>query len=476
MNSALIGVLILTLCMSNPDSTIFDARKVPRDQRIKLANSILGENDAPEVLKAYKNALKAYRSIFFLQREEEDEELISHLGRYDDALGMVCALDANQSGILARWLKVNETTLAAILEATSTEKVAFPFDENATRLPDATSPIVMKAFAIAKLIMAKANERAIQSDWDSAFEWNRRAQTIGRQLLGQPLLFYQQVAFGLETRALRQLLTFVCRCPSVRHRELLNDLMRRDRIASSDQDIYRVESLHSIDMIESVYEWLDGKDELGKTGEMLATMIESPLDNAPGIANRKPFQSIGELRSALQKSSADAAWENHERQVRLFADWRSRPFFERWKTRDRFSAAYWRLAESEPCLAILASWLEPTNYDYCEAAAIAQRHATICIFAVFDFMDRFGRLPKALSEVEQFVPCELLIDPFSGEVLKYKIDARLGAFTLYSVGEDQIDDHGLDAEFERGRRGDFVYWPVRKAEIPPLEELADDTE
>lgn len=264
MNSALFGIFIATLCMSNPDSATFDARTVPRDQRIKLANSILGKNDAPEVLEAYEKAIRAYLSIFSLPRDEENEDLISHLGRYDDALGMVCDLDASQSDILARWLKDNKTTLDALRQATSTDKVRFPFDENATRLPDATSPIAMKAFAMAKLIMAKANEMAMQGDWDSAFEWNRRAQTIGQQFSGQPLMFYQQMGFGIETLALRQLLAFASRCPSALHREILNDLTRRDRIVSSDQDTDKVESLHSIDMIESVYEWLDGKDKLGK--------------------------------------------------------------------------------------------------------------------------------------------------------------------------------------------------------------------
>ncbi|OWY71786.1 hypothetical protein B7486_08975 [cyanobacterium TDX16] len=462
--------------MSNPDSMSFDACKVPRDQRIKLANSILGKNDAPEVLEAYEKALKAYRSIFSLPRGEEDEELISHLGRYDEALGMVCELDAGQSDILSRWLKANKTTLDTLLKATSSDRVVFLFDENAARLSDATSPIAMKSFAMAKLIMAKANERAMQSDWDSAFEWNRRAQTIGRQLLRHPLMFFQQVGFSLETRALRQLLIFACRCPSVRHREILNDLTGRDRVDSSNQDTDKVESLHSIEMIESVYEWLDGKDKLGKTGEMLATMVEPQMNNAPGIANRKPFKDVDELRLALRESSVKGAWANYERQCRLFQKWRSHPFHVRWKTRDEFSSAYWRIVESEPCMAILHSWIEPTNFDYCEAAAIAQRHATICVFAILDSMDRLGRLPKALSEVEQFVSRECLTDPFSGETLRYKVDANVDGFTLYSVGEDQIDDDGLDVGFERGMRGDFVYWPVRRAEIPPMDDRANDNE
>lgn len=454
----------------------FDACKVPRDQRIKLANSILGKNDAPEVLEAYEKALMAYRSIFSLPRGEEDEELISHLGRYDEALGMVCELDAGQSDIMSRWLKANETTLDALLKATSTDRVVFLFDENAARLFDATSPIAMKSFAMAKLIMAKANERALQGDWDSAFEWNRRAQTIGRQLLRHPLMFFQQVGLSLEARALRQLLIFACRCPSVRHRKILNDLTGRDRVVSSDQDTDKVESLHSIEMIESVYEWLDGKDKLGKTGEMLATMVEPQMNNAPRIANRKPFKDVDELRLALRESSVKGAWANYERQCRLFQKWRSHPFHVRWKTRDEFSTAYWRIVESEPCMAILHSWIEPTNFDYCEAAATAKRHASICVFAILHYRDRHGRLPKALSEVEQFVSRECLTDPFSGEALRYKVDANVDAFTLYSVGEDQIDNDGLDVGFERGRRGDFVYWPVRKAEIPPMDERANDNE
>lgn len=475
MKPALLGVLITSLLMSDLDSSPFDARTVPCRERIKLANSILGKGRSSDALKAYEKSVAHYQSMFSVQGDGIDGELVTHLGRNDDCLGVAWDLDAKQSSLLSQWLKSNEATLDAIETATSSDKVCFPFDEGASRLSDAMSPIATQLVSLAKLVLAKANEQAIHGDWNSAVEWNRRARVMGLQMQGQPLMIYQQIGFSVESRALRQMLNFASRCPSLFLHDVIKELTDQIPAQPSDLDVGRIESVFTYDMIESVFDWLNGGNESGRTGEMLATMVGTSLGTAPGIADRNRFKDVDELRSALKKSSIEIAWKNFQQQCRLFDEWRSKPFHERWKTRAAFSGAYWRIVESEPCSSVLNAWFEPTNYDYCEAAADAQLHATISVFGTNEFMRRFGKLPDKLEDVEQVIKREFLVDPFSGDLLKYKVDVKNNDFTLYSVGDDQVDDGGLDVGFRRGVKGDFVYWPLKKVEFPPMEKpVADD--
>lgn len=72
----------------------------------------------------------------------------------------------------------------------------------------------------------------------------------------------------------------------------------------------------------------------------------------------------------------------------------------------------------------------------------ARSDATRSALAVLQVEDRRGRIPASLDEI----PADLLpdrpLDPFSGKPFLYKPDPDGGAFLLYSVGEDRLDDGG----------------------------------
>lgn len=70
-----------------------------------------------------------------------------------------------------------------------------------------------------------------------------------------------------------------------------------------------------------------------------------------------------------------------------------------------------------------------------------ERRMTLTAIAIKRFHLRNGRYPVALSELApQFLAAEL-VDPWSGQPLRYQLNAD-GTFTLYSVGEDGRDDGG----------------------------------
>jgi len=64
----------------------------------------------------------------------------------------------------------------------------------------------------------------------------------------------------------------------------------------------------------------------------------------------------------------------------------------------------------------------------------------IALTAVRLFQSKNGRLPKDFSEIAGLVPKELLIDPFSGKELRYRVEGS--DFYLYSVGYNGTDDSG----------------------------------
>jgi hypothetical protein len=52
------------------------------------------------------------------------------------------------------------------------------------------------------------------------------------------------------------------------------------------------------------------------------------------------------------------------------------------------------------------------------------------------------------------------MDPYSGEALIYRVTEN--GFTLYSVGEDFVDNDGQSFDWENGLGADHVFWPIPK--------------
>jgi hypothetical protein len=77
-----------------------------------------------------------------------------------------------------------------------------------------------------------------------------------------------------------------------------------------------------------------------------------------------------------------------------------------------------------------------------------------------------GRLPEKLEELGELVPKELLIDPFSGKQLVYRI--KDGDFCLYSVGVNGLDEKCEDTRepfrtnAEEDEPDDIIFHAPRK--------------
>jgi len=96
--------------------------------------------------------------------------------------------------------------------------------------------------------------------------------------------------------------------------------------------------------------------------------------------------------------------------------------------------------------------------------------ATRAVVAIRIYMlDHFGRLPATLHEVEETLPKDALIDPFSDDLLVYRPSDD--GFLLYSVGPNLIDDGGQQGQ--RWDQLDMVYKFPPEA-VKPFEVQGDE--
>jgi hypothetical protein len=100
---------------------------------------------------------------------------------------------------------------------------------------------------------------------------------------------------------------------------------------------------------------------------------------------------------------------------------------------------------------------EPKQAWHNEAMEMAQIRLLGCAAAIRLHQLRTGRYPARLEELNLGT---MAIDPFTGQMFRYKTDPRKG-FLLYSVGADRQDDGGWRAPVGQTSRGDLSLIPYR---------------
>ena len=84
--------------------------------------------------------------------------------------------------------------------------------------------------------------------------------------------------------------------------------------------------------------------------------------------------------------------------------------------------------------------------------------ATTALLAIFTYQAQEGWLPESLQQLVERLLQSVPLDPYSGKPLIYRINGD--DFTLYSVGEDFVDNGGVPCEWNDQSGGDHVFWPV----------------
>lgn len=101
---------------------------------------------------------------------------------------------------------------------------------------------------------------------------------------------------------------------------------------------------------------------------------------------------------------------------------------------------------------------------YLQTRAEASRRATQLSYGVHLFKARNGRWPASLDELPAEHRDFVRADPFTNEDLRYRADSN--GFTIYTAGENGIDDGGIHSPAggttKDSNSDDYVFWPPQK--------------
>jgi len=91
---------------------------------------------------------------------------------------------------------------------------------------------------------------------------------------------------------------------------------------------------------------------------------------------------------------------------------------------------------------------------------LANRRGNRILIALRRYKNKHDRWPQTLSEIQSFVPAEILIDPLNNGSFVYKLTDN--NFKLHSKGLNNIDDDGKRDQWGRKKTGadDWPIWPT----------------
>jgi hypothetical protein len=102
------------------------------------------------------------------------------------------------------------------------------------------------------------------------------------------------------------------------------------------------------------------------------------------------------------------------------------------------------------------------------------RRASRILIALRRHKNRTGDWPESLDEIRPLVPGEVLVDPTNNGSFVYKLTDD--GFTLYSRGENNIDENGQYKGSDPGEADDWLIWPPRGRESKSKDTGADSTQ
>ena len=103
--------------------------------------------------------------------------------------------------------------------------------------------------------------------------------------------------------------------------------------------------------------------------------------------------------------------------------------------------------------------------------SMAYRKGTLLMVAIKRYKDAFDNWPQNLTEIKTLATPDTFIDPLNNGEFAYKLTED--GFTLYSKGENGIDDGGeCETNFNKAWRkwetikDDWMIWPIKSKICP----------
>jgi hypothetical protein len=414
-------ILTASACLGGPPA--------PNPDRPVDYISWMNEGFGRQIKQRADNGAIAYAQAF--AAFDENDALVGRL-RGQDAR----AWSEADTRALRTWLERNARALELVASGAGKPKCYFELKSETGACLDTMIEWLPQARGVARALALRAELRLHDGDTAGAAQDLRTLLKLAHDVESQPMLIQYLVGVAVRALGLQTLRAAPTLGPDV-DVAALADAMREMPPVRSLNRALQFEEFAMLDMTQrrlkdrdgdGRYECLQLPAEMGSEAVMIAETPGS-FDEACGAVEAF-YAAWREVADDLPAARALA--------VRGGGEW----------------------AKVNPVLDVGGG--DYTHIVRIRLRAAAEQNATCCVLAMHAFKAREGRWPASLEELK--LDQALLMDPFSGEPLRYVL--REGEPVLYSVGDDGTDDGGKFTWRENGTpdwnaSADACYWPVK---------------
>ncbi len=378
-------------------------------------------------------------------------------------------LDPNEYKALQEWIPANKALLPTLAQAARCPYWWFEMKSDKGALSEAFTsasiggplsgiqvPYLENSRDCAWGTVALAKYRASQGDADGALQWLTDLHMLGMHRHRAGTLVDQLTGLAICTVSYDAVLDILSHC------QVEGSILKRtlDAFAARVPQIHvprfsEVEYLYGHDRIQRTF-----TDDGNGNGRLIPARLYEYKKRGP-LPYIRSIPYLDALRICLTHP-------NRRQTVQMFESYFAR-------VKELAQRTPWELhVEGSSYKEYLEDWLSGNYFLKDGFAAIAQciqigwrgrlsGEAIVSVLAVLTYKSQEGRHPESLHILrEKGLLPNVPMDPYSGAPLIYKVHGA--DFTLYSVGEDFVDDGGLPCEWNDESGGDHVFWPIARPE------------
>lgn len=358
---------------------------------------------------------------------------------------------SNEHPEIAEWLKKHRTIINMLLNASKIEQCRFPINFDAIGISDMMYRLgMMKRWA--HLLISAANNDMAEGHINQALEKYIAALRIGKHQYQQPSLIDFLIGASIEALSTNQLNRFIVAGDATEeHLNLIEQAtaeIKHDWISDWPR-IIDYEKLLAKNFWGTFYAVNpEGETRLNPGALKWETRTYLPESKKNDLVktywHKRLMKASTILRwfympSTPQKAGAiiDAAYERYYPITEPNSN-RTKDLREFSITSTKFNYRYMVGMQ----LYILEPFYHSTYRTYLQTLAL-QRGSRL-IVALRRYKNKNGNWPQSLDDIKPSTPEEIFVDPVNGGSFIYKLTDE--NFTLYSKGENGIDDGGLQDE------------------------------
>ena len=348
------------------------------------------------------------------------------------------------------------------MHASLKDRCYFPIQTDTTGLMITTERLnPFKRWA--QLLLRAGNNDIGHGRIDDALEKYLTVHKMSKHMYQQNFLIEQLVALSIEALSHSQMIRFAATGEANdEHLNLLEEALRNFEYdwPAVWPMVMDSEKMFLKSFLGHFYE-INSKGQTRLNRKPLAVIRRyNKYVSAPGYWQRKAAKSKAIFRwfvmPSLQRTLklTDESYERYYKMAEPDYDWEKSPEDYKFKIRFDFMAL----------LKTMTSTMEGAfrKIHHLYLRTENQRNGAQIIIALRRYKNKNGRWPENLDQLSDSVPSELLIDPVNGDSFVYKF--TLDNFTLYSKGENNIDEDGDKwTEKDKGTKtDDLLIWPPKE--------------